>query len=471
MDTPLVRLDLYASPPPAAAEASAAVDASVDELQRELEGVRTELVQASKREQELRTALAEQVEAYERRLTEESDVSRQATMLGERDARIATMETELLERERRITNQRREPTPSASDLPAPVRGRRRAVGGPEARDLPRGARTRSRKPRRPWQSPAAPRRGGEARGEGHKGRPGAPRRGSATPSSATKRGRAASQARGPAAQAREGALRARPVVREARSAHARGRGAVHGREAASRREEHARAEAEKLRVQLASHGNVTQEAEARATAVTEAAEARAVEVEERELQLAAREAELNRREAQLGRVEGEQQVGRDLEQMRRRLEERERDLVDREARSGTPRTPPSHGTNASSAEKRLSDSETSLRDRLRELDEREAELELREASGEADVELTLEKLERGEARSAREALSAKEAELAATSRRRSLLHGKPTEWKKVLGPEEVESRALFAESLDSRRPAEPAPTRRRGREARPLSTR
>ena len=68
------------------------------------------------------------------------------------------------------------------------------------------------------------------------------------------------------------------------------------------REEHARAEAEKLRVQLASHGSVTQQTEARATAVMEAAEARAVEVEERELQLAAREAELNRREAQLGRV-------------------------------------------------------------------------------------------------------------------------------------------------------------------------
>ena len=36
-------------------------------------------------------------------------------------------------------------------------------------------------------------------------------------------------------------------------------------------QEHARAEAEKLRVQLASHGDVTHEAVARATAVTEAA--------------------------------------------------------------------------------------------------------------------------------------------------------------------------------------------------------
>ena len=60
-DTPLVRLDLYASPPPAAAEAaSAAVDeGELSELQGELEGVRAELAQATRREQELRTALAE----------------------------------------------------------------------------------------------------------------------------------------------------------------------------------------------------------------------------------------------------------------------------------------------------------------------------------------------------------------------------------------------------------------------------
>ena len=105
-DTPLVRLDLYASPPPAAGRIGRRRRGRARELS-ELEGVRAELVQASRREQELRTALAEQVEAYERRLIEESD-ARQATMLGERDARIATMETELLERERRITNERRE---------------------------------------------------------------------------------------------------------------------------------------------------------------------------------------------------------------------------------------------------------------------------------------------------------------------------------------------------------------------------
>jgi hypothetical protein len=73
VDTPFVRLDLYASPPPAAAEAaSAAVDeGELQELHGELEGLRSELALATKREQELRTALAEQVEAYERRLTEE----------------------------------------------------------------------------------------------------------------------------------------------------------------------------------------------------------------------------------------------------------------------------------------------------------------------------------------------------------------------------------------------------------------
>ena len=131
-DTPLVRLDLYASPPCGGAGASAAVDeGELDELQRELEGVRAELVQAARRERKLRTALAEQVEAYERRLTEESDVSRQATMLGagtcgsrrwRPSSWAGTKDHERAARARRRAQ---------AALPAPVRGRRRAVGGPK----------------------------------------------------------------------------------------------------------------------------------------------------------------------------------------------------------------------------------------------------------------------------------------------------------------------------------------------------
>src|SRR5918998_4884455 len=110
MDTPLVRVDLYASPPPAAAEAASAAadEGEMLELRSELETLRGELTDASKREQELRTALADQVEAYERRLTEESDVSRQATLLDDRGARITTLETELREREARLVAERRE---------------------------------------------------------------------------------------------------------------------------------------------------------------------------------------------------------------------------------------------------------------------------------------------------------------------------------------------------------------------------
>ena len=47
------------------------------------------------------------------------------------------------------------------------------------------------------------------------------------------------------------------------------------------REEHARAEAEKLRHQLASHGTEAQQVEARAAAVSDAADAQASAVQER----------------------------------------------------------------------------------------------------------------------------------------------------------------------------------------------
>ncbi|HVD26528.1 MAG TPA: hypothetical protein VNB86_11105, partial [Gaiellaceae bacterium] len=89
-DTPLVRVDLYAAPPPAAAEAASAAAGAgaVAALTGEVEELRHDLATAAKREQELRAALAEQVEAYERRLSEESDVSREAVKLDERGAQL-----------------------------------------------------------------------------------------------------------------------------------------------------------------------------------------------------------------------------------------------------------------------------------------------------------------------------------------------------------------------------------------------
>src|SRR5215218_5611473 len=76
-DTPFVRVDLYAAPPPAAAEAASAAadDGAVSALHGEVEELRQDLAAAAKREHELRAALAEQVEAYERRLSEESEVT------------------------------------------------------------------------------------------------------------------------------------------------------------------------------------------------------------------------------------------------------------------------------------------------------------------------------------------------------------------------------------------------------------
>ena len=70
-------------------------------------------------------------------------------------------------------------------------------------------------------------------------------------------------------------------------------------------------------------------------------------------------------------------------------------------------------------------------------------MELREASGEADVELTLEKLEKREAKleALEKRLAAKEAELASyVAQAQSSLHTREADWwKKVLGPEEVET--------------------------------
>ena len=70
--------------------------------------------------------------------------------------------------------------------------------------------------------------------------------------------------------------------------------------------------------------------------------------------------------------------------------------------------------------------------------------EIHRTTNETDVELTLEKLEKREAKleALEKRLSAKEAELASyVAQAQSSLHTREADWwKKVLGPEEVESR-------------------------------
>ena len=70
--------------------------------------MREQLAQAQKREVELRAALAEQVEAYERKLSEEYDVSREQTMLHDRSAKLSSTETQIREREQRLATERNE---------------------------------------------------------------------------------------------------------------------------------------------------------------------------------------------------------------------------------------------------------------------------------------------------------------------------------------------------------------------------
>src|SRR5205823_2495166 len=77
-ETPFVRVDLYTSAPH---------QVNGGEPSAELEEVRKRLAEAQNREAELRAALAEQVEAYERKLSEEYDVSREQTKLHDRSAK------------------------------------------------------------------------------------------------------------------------------------------------------------------------------------------------------------------------------------------------------------------------------------------------------------------------------------------------------------------------------------------------
>ena len=92
-DPPLVRVDLYTSAPHQVNGA---------DQNEELEGLRTQLAEAQKREREVRAAFAEQVEAYERKLSEEYDVSREQTKLEERSSKLSATEGQIREREQRL---------------------------------------------------------------------------------------------------------------------------------------------------------------------------------------------------------------------------------------------------------------------------------------------------------------------------------------------------------------------------------
>ena len=74
----------------------------------EVEDLRAQLEAAQKREVELRTAFAGQVEAYERKLSEEYEVAHEQTKLDERSSRLSSTESQIREREQRLAQERQE---------------------------------------------------------------------------------------------------------------------------------------------------------------------------------------------------------------------------------------------------------------------------------------------------------------------------------------------------------------------------
>src|SRR5947209_7176670 len=85
-DPPLVRVDLYTSAPH---------QVNGEDVNGELEELRTQLAEAQKREREVRAAFAEQVEAYERKLSEEYEVTREQSKLDDRSSKLSATESNL----------------------------------------------------------------------------------------------------------------------------------------------------------------------------------------------------------------------------------------------------------------------------------------------------------------------------------------------------------------------------------------
>ena len=111
-ETPFVRVDLYTSAPH---------QINGDEPSAEAEELRGQLAEAQKRERELRAAFAEQVEAYERKISEEYDVSREQTKLDDRSAKLSSTESQIREREQRLASERQELNAERQQLSAAPR--------------------------------------------------------------------------------------------------------------------------------------------------------------------------------------------------------------------------------------------------------------------------------------------------------------------------------------------------------------
>src|SRR5437867_6737508 len=85
-EPPLVRVDLYTSAPH---------QVNGEDVNGELEELRAQLAEAQKRERELRAAFAEQVEAYERKLSEEYEVTREQSKLDDRSSKLSATESSI----------------------------------------------------------------------------------------------------------------------------------------------------------------------------------------------------------------------------------------------------------------------------------------------------------------------------------------------------------------------------------------
>ena len=101
VETPIVRVDLYTTAP-------AAVSTKGSEAEHgDLDHLRGELAAALAREQDLRQALNEQVEAYERKLSEDHHAAKQAAELDDHGARLAQIEEDVAQRERALAAERK----------------------------------------------------------------------------------------------------------------------------------------------------------------------------------------------------------------------------------------------------------------------------------------------------------------------------------------------------------------------------
>ena len=100
-EAPIVRVDLYATAP-------ASISTSGDNGSHpDLEQLRGELSAALARELDLKQALAEQVEAYERKLSEDHVTARAAAELDDHARGLDKIEADMAQRERALAAERK----------------------------------------------------------------------------------------------------------------------------------------------------------------------------------------------------------------------------------------------------------------------------------------------------------------------------------------------------------------------------